>query len=551
MKKLIHDRVRLGVAVLLCLCATSWLEAKVKLPALVSDGMVLQREQPVKVWGTADAGEKVRVKFLKSTYDTTAGTDGKWSITLPPMKAGGPYRLKINDIELKDILVGDVWLCSGQSNMELPVGRVTDMFAEEIAGYENDRIRHFIVPKVYNFHAPQEALPATSWKPLTQKNVMSFSALAYFFAKEMYAKTGVPVGLINSSWGGTPVEAWISEEGLKEFPLYINDKRLYEDDGYCARIKKLEGENFHRWNVALYRGDAGLHESTPWYAANYDDSHWQEVDMFARTWGNNGLNPVGGSHWLRKDVEVPSGMAGREAIIRLGCIVDADSVYVNGTFVGTTGYQYPPRIYRIPAGVLKEGRNNVTVRIISNGGQPSFVREKPYKIICPPTDGKEAQEINLEGRWKYRLGAPMPNTPGMMFFCYKPVCLYNAMIAPLRNYAVRGVVWYQGESNVGRRNEYAALLTAMIADWRRTFGNAGLPFYIVELADFLSKDDIGGRKAWAEMRQEQAKAARMNTNATLIRNSDLGEWNDIHPLDKKTLGKRVADEAIKGILTTK
>ena len=551
MKKLIHDRVRLGVAVLLCLCATSWAEAKVKLPALVSDGMVLQREQPVKVWGTADAGEKVRVKFLKSTYDTTAGTDGQWSVTLPPLKAGGPYRLQINDIELKDVLVGDVWLCSGQSNMELPVARVTDMFAEEIAGYENDRIRHFIVPKVYNFHAPQEALPATSWKPLTQENVMDFSALAYFFAKEMYAQTGVPVGLINSSWGGTPVEAWISEEGLKEFPLYINDKRLYEDDGYCARIKKLEGENFHRWNVALYRGDAGLHESTPWYAAQYDDSNWQEVDMFAPTWGNNGLNPIGGSHWLRKDVQIPATMAGREAVIRLGCIVDADSVYVNGTFVGTTGYQYPPRIYRIPAGVLKEGRNNVTVRIISNGGQPSFVREKPYKIICPPTDGKDAQEISLEGRWKYRLGAPMPNAPSMMFFCYKPVCLYNAMIAPLRNYAVRGVVWYQGESNVSRRNEYASLLTTMIADWRRTFGNAELPFYIVELADFLSKDDIGGRKAWAEMRQEQAKAARMNTNATLIRNSDLGEWNDIHPLDKKTLGKRVADEAIKGIITTK
>lgn len=551
MKKLIHDRVRLGVAVLLCLCATSWLEAKVKLPALISDGMVLQREQSVKVWGTADAGEKVRVKFLKSTYDTTAGTDGKWSITLPPMKAGGPYRLQINDIELKDILVGDVWLCSGQSNMELPVARVTDMFAEEIAGYENDRIRHFIVPKVYNFHAPQETLSATSWKPLTQENVMSFSALAYFFAKEMYAKTGIPVGLINSSWGGTPVEAWISEEGLKEFPLYINDKRLYEDDGYCARIKKLESENFRRWNATLYRGDAGLHEATPWYAANYDDSRWQEVDMFARTWGNNGLNPIGGSHWLRKDVEVSAGMASREAIIRLGCIVDADSVYVNGTFVGTTGYQYPPRIYRIPAGVLKEGRNNVTVRIISNGGQPSFVREKPYKIICTPTGGKEAQEISLEGQWKYRLGAPMPNAPGMMFFCYKPVCLYNAMIAPLRNYAVRGVVWYQGESNVGRRNEYASLLTAMITDWRRTFGNAGLPFYIVELADFLSKDDIGGRKAWAEMRQEQTKAAEMNTNTTLIRNSDLGEWNDIHPLDKKTLGKRVADEAIKGIITTK
>lgn len=553
------NKFRLGVAALLCLCAALGAEAKVKLPSLISDGMVLQREQPVKVWGTADAGERVTVKFLtakaapgeacitwpagqkggklKSEYTAVADADGQWSVTLPAMKAGGPYRMQVNDIELKDVLVGDVWLCSGQSNMELPVSRVTDMFAEEIAAYDNDKIRHIIVPKTYNFHAPQADMPRAAWKPLTQENVMEFSALAYFFARAAYEKTGIPVGLINSSWGGTPVEAWISEEGLKEFPLYINDKRLYEDDGYCARIKRLEGENFHRWNTALYRGDAGLHEATPWYAADYDDSAWTSVDMFARTWGNNGLNPVGGSHWLRKDVTLPASWQGKEAVIRLGCIVDADSVYVNGAFVGTTGYQYPPRIYRIPAGVLKAGRNNVTVRIISNGGQPGFVREKPYKILCG------TEEVSLEGEWKYRQGAPMPGAPGMMFFCYKPVCLYNAMIAPLSAYSLKGVIWYQGESNVGRRNEYAPLLTAMIADWRKTFGNEELPFYIVELADFLHQSDTGGRRAWAEMRREQAKAAEMNTNATLIRNSDLGEWNDIHPLDKKTLGQRVADTA--------
>lgn len=539
MKSIVYDRVRLGVAALLCLCAATQADAKVKLPALISDGMVLQRERPVKVWGTADAGESVSVKFMKKSYDATTGADGKWSVTLPPAKAGGPYLMQINDIELKDILIGDVWLCSGQSNMELPVGRVTDMFADEVAAYNNEKIRHIIVPKVYNFHAPQEDMPKTSWKALTQENVMSFSALAYFFAKDMYDRTGVPVGLINSSWGGTPVEAWISEEGLKEFPLYINDKRLYEDDAYCAHIKKLEGENFYRWNASLYRGDAGLHEATPWYAAQYDDNHWQTVDMFARTWGNNGLNAIAGSHWLRQNVDVPQAWAGKEATLRLGCIVDADSVYVNGTFVGTTGYQYPPRIYRIPAGVLRSGSNNITVRIISNGGQPGFVQEKPYKIIC----GNES--LNLKTEWKYRLGAPMPSAPGMMFFCYKPVCLYNAMIAPLGNYAVRGAVWYQGESNVGRRNEYAALLTAMIADWRRTFNQPELPFYIVELADFLHKDDTGGRRAWAEMRKVQSEAAGMNRHATLIKNSDLGEWNDIHPMDKKTLGRRVAEQVWK------
>ena len=553
MNKVSFNKVRLSLAVLLCLCATSMVDAKVKLPALISDGMVLQREQPIKVWGTADAGESVQVKFLKNAtptgvkggklkvaYTVTADANGRWTLTLPAMKPGGPYILQVNDIELKDILVGDVWLCSGQSNMELPVSRVTDMFRDEIAAYENTNIRQLKVPNIFNFHAPQADLPDyVAWKPLTQENVMNFSALGYFFAKAMYEKNSIPVGLINSSWGGTPVEAWISEEGLKEFPKYINDKRQYEDDAYLKSIKQTEGLSFYRWNTSLYRGDAGLHEATPWYAANYNDKDWKTVDLFSTDWGTNGLNPINGSHWFRKEVEVPQDWNGKEATLRLGCIVDADSVYVNGTFVGTISYQYPPRIYTIPAGVLKAGKNTVTIRLISNNGYPHFVKEKPYKIIC----GNE--EVSLQGEWKYRLGASMPPAPGMMFFCYKPVCLYNAMIAPLQNYGIRGVLWYQGESNVDRRNEYAALLTVLIADWRSTFDNPELPFYIVELADFLSKDDISGRQAWAQMRKEQAKVAETNRNTRLIRNSDLGEWNDIHPLDKKNLGQRAAESALE------
>ena len=553
MNQVSFNKVRLSLAVLLCLCATSMVNAKVKLPALISDGMVLQREQPIKVWGTADAGESVQVKFLKNatptgvkggklkaTYTATADENGQWSLTLPAMKPGGPYILQVNDIELKDILVGDVWLCSGQSNMELPVSRVTDMFRDEISAYENTNIRQLKVPNIFNFHAPQTDLPDyVAWKPLTQENVMNFSALGYFFSKAMYEKNNIPVGLINSSWGGTPVEAWISEEGLKEFPKYINDKRQYEDDAYLKSIKQTEGLSFYRWNTSLYRGDAGLHEATPWYAANYNDKDWKTVDLFSTDWGTNGLNPINGSHWFRKEVKVPQDWNGKEATLRLGCIVDADSVYVNGTFVGTVSYQYPPRIYTIPAGVLKAGKNTVTIRLISNNGYPHFVKEKPYKIVC----GNE--EVSLQGEWKYRLGASMPPAPGMMFFCYKPVCLYNAMIAPLQNYGIRGVLWYQGESNVDRRNEYAALLTAMIADWRSTFGNPELPFYIVELADFLSRDDVSGRQAWAEMRKEQAKVAETNRNTRLIHNSDLGEWNDIHPLDKKTLGQRAAESALE------
>ena len=523
----------------LCLAAVS--EAEVRLPSILSDGMVLQRDEPITIWGWADHGERFTVSWKGVEYPVQAGQDGRWKIDLPECSAGGPYTLTAGGITLNNILIGDVFLCSGQSNMELPVRRVTDMFADEVAAYENDRIRQYIVPDTFDFTAPQEDTPESQWKGCTAENVMEFSALAYFYAKSIYSETGVPVGIVNCCWGGTPVEAWTSEEALKDFPRHINEKRLYEDPGYCRRIKQLEGENFHRWNTALYNGDPGMQEEVKWYEAGYDDSAWKVVDMFSDSWGNDGLNPQGGSHWLRKDVDIPAGWSGREAVIRLGCITDADSVYVNGTFIGSTGYQYPPRIYRIPSGVLKKGRNNITVRIISNGGQPHFVPEKPYRIICG------GEEVSLEGQWKYRLGAPMPKAPEMMFFCYKPVCLYNAMIYPLKNLAFRGVLWYQGESNVGNRNEYADLLTAMIGCWRKTFDDGELSFYIVELADFLHKDDTEGRKAWAEMRAEQARVVEMNPNTVLIRNSDLGEWNDIHPLDKKTLGARAAKATLENM----
>lgn len=516
--------------------------AKVKLPTLVSDGMVLQRGEPVNIWGTADPDETVDITFLKKKYKTVADVQGNWKVTLPILKAGGPYTMAINDIELKDILIGDVWVCSGQSNMELPVSRVTDRFRDEISTDSNyPMVRYIKTPLLYNFHAPQADIPGISWQAMTPENVMPFSALAYFFAKDVYQKTKVPVGIINSSVGGSPVEAWISEGGLKPFPFYLNEKRIYESDDLMESRKKEERKKSHAWNVALFQGDKGMHEATPWYAADYDDSNWTETDLFTSGWATNGLNTVNGSHWFRKDFQVSAQQAGEKATLRLGCIVDADSVYVNGTFVGTVSYQYPPRIYTIPAGLLKAGKNTITIRLFSYGGRPQFVKEKPYKILFGKGQPEKGEsEINLEGSWKYHLGAPMPAAPGQTAFHYKPTGLYNAMIAPLLNYTVSGVIWYQGESNVSRRNEYKDLLTAMISDWRQRWNKSDMPFYIIELADFLSPTDKGGRTAWAEFRKAQAEVADTNKNVTLIKNSDLGEWNDIHPLDKKTLGQRVA-----------
>lgn len=530
--------------------STALIRADVTLPYIISDGMIVQRGSPVVLWGKAEPGETVNVKAVKNgkskSYKiaeatTVADKDGKWCLELPAMSEGAPYTISINNLTVKDVTPGDVFLCSGQSNMELPVRRVTDMFADEVASYSNPYVREFAVPNDLEFHQPLEDVKPSSWKDISQENVMNFSALGYFFGKQLYEMTGVPVGIIRSCWGGTPVEAWISEESLADYPRALNEKKLYESDSYRADIKKMERENYRQWESVMNSNDPGLTSPVKWYAQDLDDTTWAEVDLMSKGWGTDGLNPVNGSHWLRKDFMIPSDYEGEEAIIRMGCIVDADSVYVNGVFVGNITYQYPPRIYKIPEGVLKGGKNNVTVRVISQNGIPHFVPEKPYKVIV----GEE--EISLEGNWKYQLGSPMVHGPAMEFFHYKPAVLYNAMINPLINYPVAGVVWYQGESNVDRRNEYTSLLKTMMSDWRKAFDDGDMPFYIVELADYLSPENKAGRAAWAQMRQMQAAGAEQTENAVLIKNSDLGEWNDIHPLDKKTLGKRVADAVMENM----
>lgn len=525
------------------------MQAEVRLPQIISDGMVVQRDRPLTLWGTADPGESVTVKVAKGKSATvTADADGKWRAELPALKTGKTYTITVGDRTIGNVAVGDVLLCSGQSNMELPVSRVTDMFADEIAQYSNPNIRQFLVPKEFDFDRERSDVSPTKWKSVND-DAMSFSALAYFTAKALNEQTGLPVGIINASWGGTPVESWISETALADYPYYINQKAIYNSEAYRNAIKEQEGRNYQAWNSVIDSADKGLNGETRYYSPALDDSGWEEVDLLSTSWATDGMNPKNGSHWFRRTVDIDAAHAGQPATLRLGCVVDADSVWVNGCQVGFTSYQYPPRIYPIPAGLLKEGKNTVTVRLISQNGTPHFVAEKPYKIIFGERPyarygEKYPDEISLEGTWRYRQGAPMPSGPGMMFYCYMPAVLYNGMISPVIGYPVSGAVWYQGESNVGRSNQYPALLKTMMADWRKASGDADMPFYIVELADFLHKDDRGGRAAWQTMRERQAQAAEETPGAVLVRNSDLGEWNDIHPLDKKTLGRRVAEKIL-------
>lgn len=517
-------------------------EAKIKLPVLVSDGMVLQRDQDITIWGSADAGEEVFIYFLSKRYATVADSGGYWQVVLPPQQAGGPYLMTINDLNVHNILIGDVWLGSGQSNMELPVSRVMDLYREEVESYTNPMIRYLKVPLSYNFHQPLDAIKPVTWKELTAENVHSFGALAYFFAREMYERTEVPVGVINSSVGGSPAEAWISEEGLKHFPAHLNDRDIYRSDNHVTNIQSLDRERRNLWNSVLFRKDRGLNETIPWFAPDYDDAHWEEADLFAKKWGSDGLNPVNGTHWFRKEFSLPAHLKGESALLRMGCIVDADSVFVNGHFVGTTAYQYPPRIYPIPAGLLKQGKNNITVRLISYSGNPGYVEDKPYKILF---GNEEEEEISLEGQWRYRQGTRMPALAGETFFQYKPTGLFNAMIHPLKRWGLKGVLWYQGESNTGRYNEYYDLMTALVCEWRSLWERNDLPFLMVQLPNFMLDPPYPAESNWAEIREIQLQLSKTIPQTGLAVTIDAGEWNDIHPLNKKVVGERLALQAVR------
>ncbi|MCD8237669.1 MAG: sialate O-acetylesterase [Prevotellaceae bacterium] len=523
------------ILLLTVICLYSILaDAKVKLPAIFSDGMVLQREHPIKIWGAAEPGEEVTVKLKKVKCKVTADAEGKWRVELPAMKAGGPFELEINETKLSNILIGNLWLCSGQSNMELTVGRVTDMFAEEISTYENPMIRYVKTPYGNDLHEEKDDILRMDWKPLTKDNALSFSALAYFFAKEMFKETNVPVGIINSSWGGSSIEAWMSEDALRDFPRNLRERDIYNSDEYRDLCNKAENMMSGFWNTTLYRDDEGLHSSIAWYCSELDDSNWETVDMFSSALGTKNGYSVSGSHWFRQTVHLTPLQSDKDAVLRLGCMVDADSVFVNGTFVGTTSYQYPPRIYKVPASVLRPGGNTVSIRLISYGGRPSFVPDKPYCLI------QNTDTIYLSRQWKYKLGCEMPGKKGGVSFQNIPTGMYNSMISPLRNLSFKGVLWYQGESNTGCPYEYESLLTAMIRDWHEKLADKNLPFFIVQLPDFMRSHNIPVESNWAALREAQRQVTLKVPNTALAVALGLGEWNDIHPLNKKELAKRIS-----------
>jgi sialate O-acetylesterase len=510
--------------------------SKVSLPRLVSDGMVLQRNTDVKIWGWAADGENIKIIFLDSVYCTSANKHGEWSVIFSDLQAGGPYNMKIiasDTITISDILIGDVWVCSGQSQMDINMNRVRPLYENEIKNAGNPYIRYFAVPTVYNFNEPQTDLPHGKWESISHDNILGVSAIAYFFAEDLYDKYKIPIGLIRSSLGGSPAEAWMSEDAIMDFPEYYQEAQKFKDTALIHQIRNADNKRIRTWHEKLNATDEGYKNPVmPWYKPEVDVSDWPSMKV-PGYWADGDLGNVNGVVWFRKDIELDPNMAGKPARLNLGRIVDADSVFVNGIYVGSVSYQYPPRRYGIPENILKKGKNAIVVRLISNSGKGGFVPDKPYQLVI------EGDTIDLKGDWHYHLGAKMEPMRGSTAIRWKPTGLYNGMIAPLTSYTIKGVIWYQGESNTGRPQEYATLFKALIKNWREKWGQGDFPFIFVQLHNFMKSYDYPTDSNWALTRESQLHALSLPNTGMAVA-IDLGEWNDIHPLNKKDVGHRLA-----------
>ena len=566
-------KILIAMAMLACMAMT---HAKVRLPQLFQNGMVLQREVDIPVWGWADVGEQIRVELsdakgkAASTAATTTDDQGRWRVNLPKkkIKTGGPYVLTVRSfpsgqdkedasgnqqIALTDVQVGDVWLCSGQSNIDVTIERVYPWYTKEIDNYENPKVRLFRVQNETSTSGPKDDIRPTNinWKPLTKQNAWLFSAVGYFLGKRMQEETGIPQGIIVNSWGGTPIEAWVSADSLKQdYPLLVEKTRLYNNPDFIKAQQQANQQADRQWNMLLDELDPGMEKvaGEPVFTSlNYDDSAWPTVSQWEnRTWAMSASrrSPVIGSIWLRQHIHIDQAHAGQPARLLLGTLFDADRTYLNGHEIGRTYYQYPPRRYDIPEGMLREGDNVITIRFINKYGTAHFIPEKSYLLAF----GDDRQSLNplpkdtiaLSPMWKHHSGAEMPSCPsGDVSLQNLPSTLYNAVLHPMVPFALAGVVWYQGESNTGNARDYAPMLRKLMTGWRKDFQQPQLPFVIVQLANYMACVEKPQNTGWSQVREAQRTVAQADPYAECVVNIDLGETVDIHPLRKKEVAERI------------
>ena len=503
--------------------------------------MSLQQGQPVPVWGTAALGEKITVEFAGQKKSAQAGKDGNWRIDLKKLKASAESRrftvtgsATPSPLALSDVLVGEVWLCGGQSNMERQLGLRSGQkpivnWEQEVAAANHPLIRQLYVTQSRSV-TPQSSVIAT-WSVCSPATAAEFTAVGYFFARDLQAKLGVPVGIIHSSWGGTPAEAWTSREGLTGFPEFAETLASVQQsatDAVAAKSRYLE--KLARW----YRDNDPGSGDLPWNTPGLDTTGWETMNL-PTLWEDAGHPGFDGVAWFRRSFDVPPEWAGRDLELRLSAIDDVDTTRVNGTEVGMTSPWHRPRLDRIPASALRAAGNVIAVRVLDTGGGGGIWDPKLPMTLAPVT--REGAAISLTGPWLCRFSTSLdhiskrPPSDGSQS-ASTPTVLYNAMIAPIIPYAIRGVTFYQGEANADRAKQYQTLLPAMIADWRQRWGEGDFPFLFVQIAPFNGQPP--------EIREAQLLAWQSTKNTAMVVTIDVGDAADIHPVNKAPVGARLS-----------
>ncbi len=540
----INEMIKRTILGLLFLTAVT-ANAKVKLPSVFADDMVLQQKTDAAIWGQAAPRRQVTISttWTDRRYQTNADADGSWEIKVPTPSYGGPYTLTISDGEdltLNNVLIGEVWICSGQSNMEMPLadwGQIMN-YKEEIAHANYPEIRLLQAEHVTSDVPLADAKlnNGGGWQVCSPKNVAGFSATAYFFAREIYEKTKIPVGLIHTSWGGTVAEAWTSAVSLKKMPDFAEAVNAMENKGKSTEMPYAQ--KLKIWTDKVLKADRGFKNGEPvWSADQLDMASWGDIKV-PDLWENTVLPDFDGVIWLRKQINIPSSMTGKDLILSLGTIDDDDITYFNGQKVGETQGYDQTRTYTVPASLVKLGDNNLTVRVFDTGGGGGLYGDAGTLAV----KSDSGEEISLSGTWKYQIGLDLKKfepVPVSDEGPNRPTVLYNAMIHPFIKYAIKGAIWYQGESNANRPAQYRTLFPLMINDWRANWNQGDFPFYFVQLANFMKKEDQPMQSDWAGLRDAQRNTLYLpNTGMAVI--IDIGDAANIHPKNKQEVGRRLA-----------
>ena len=532
--------------------------AAITLPPMFGDHMVLQRGADVPVWGTAAPDEKVTIKYANQSVEATADDKGEWRAKLAPLAKGDAASMTISGdksdkaIVLQDVIPGDVWICSGQSNMQFMTKQAKNA-QEELETAKFPNIRFFQVPSVTSVSPTKELHGA--WTVCTPKTAGDFSAVGYFFGREIHKLEDVPVGLIHNSWGGMPAESFTSDETLKsdpDFAKILEHKRApTTQDGERAKLI-FKSENA-RWEKRyLHKDESNEGEKNGWQKETIDESDWKEMKL-PQHWEDAGLK-IDGSVWFRRQIDIPSDWANKDLELTLGGIDDFDTTYFNGEKVGDNHGPIAvlvQRDYTIPAADVKAGKATIAVRVFDQMGDGGFYGP-PVSMKLGVKGDDSIKPIALEGEWKYKVEKaidqpatipPRPQAPIEANAPFLASNIYNAMVYPLEPYAIKGAIWYQGESNADRAWQYRKLFPAMIADWRKNWGQGDFPFLFVQLANFANfkenpKDPAPSQ--WAELREAQTMTLEKSPSTGMAVAIDVGESKDIHPKNKQDVGKRLA-----------